>query len=304
MFFENEHQASTFLNFLNGQHPNLNFTIEKEDMKQLLFLDVLSIRSDTLITNVYRKNTFTGIFQNYNSFLPFPYKDGLTKAFIDLVFRLNNTWDSLHLDLQKLRVTLQKNEYTHKLIDKSFNKYLNNKIMNKPSETEPNKTKENIRYFKLSFIGTFSKFTEHKLQELTKQFCKEDTNIKIVFSTFKLASLLSTKDKVPYGLKSYVTYKFLCDSCYTSYVGKSTDTFLTGHMNISKLIKVLIFTNISLKIRNANQFVMRTLNFMSVSFLDSGGTKYTLKLKEGIYIKWLKPSLNKQVKYILSSILV
>ena len=50
--FENEHQAQTFLDFLNIQHPNLKFTIE--------FLDVLNTRSDRLTTTVYRKSTFTG----------------------------------------------------------------------------------------------------------------------------------------------------------------------------------------------------------------------------------------------------
>ena len=69
--------------------------------------------------------------------------------------------------------------------------------MNKPSETEASKAKENIRYFKLLFIGKFSKFTENKLQKLTKEFCKEGTNIRIVFSTFKLASLFSTKVRSP-----------------------------------------------------------------------------------------------------------
>ena len=48
--------------------------------------------------------------------------------------------------------------------------------------------KENSSYFKLSFIETFSKLTENKLQKLGKQFCKEGTNIEIVFSTFKLTS--------------------------------------------------------------------------------------------------------------------
>ena len=71
---------------------------------------------------------------------------------------------------------------------------------------QPSKTKENIRYFKLPFIEKFSKFIENNLQKLTKQFCKEGTNIKIVFSTFNLASLSSTKDKVPHGLKSHIIY--------------------------------------------------------------------------------------------------
>ena len=132
---------------------------------------------------------------------------------------MNNTWVGFHLDLEKLKVILQKNEYPLKLIDKSVYRYLSKKIINKPSETDLIKTNGNIRYFKLPFIGKFSKFTENKLQKLTKQFCKEGTNIKIVFSTFKLTSLFSIKDKVPYGLQSYVVHKFLFAGCSTSYVG-------------------------------------------------------------------------------------
>ena len=40
---------------------------------------------------------------------------------------------------------------------------------------------------------------------------------------------------------------------------KPTDIFPLGLMTIWKLIKVLIFTDTSLTIRNANQFVMRTV---------------------------------------------
>ena len=98
------------------------------------------------------------------------------------------------MDLKKLKVILQKSEYPPKLIDKSVNTYLSKKYL---SETEPSKTKENIRYFKLPFIEKLSKFTENKLQKQTKQFCKDFTNIEIVFSTFKLESFFSTKDDVP-----------------------------------------------------------------------------------------------------------
>ena len=150
--FENEHQAQTFLDFLNIQHPNLKFTIEKEHMKQLPFLDVLNTRSDRLTISVYRKSTFTGLLQNYNSFVPFTYKKGLIKTLINRTFRLNNTWVGFHLDLEKLKVILQKNEYPPKLIDKSVYRYLSKKIIKKPSETDPVKTNDNIRYFKLPFI--------------------------------------------------------------------------------------------------------------------------------------------------------
>ena len=52
--------------------------------------------------------------------------------------------------------------------------------MNKPSETDPSKTKKNFQYFKLSFIGAFSKFTENELQKLTRQICKDGTILKFL----------------------------------------------------------------------------------------------------------------------------
>ena len=169
--FENEYQALTFLDVISSLHLNLNFTIEKEHTKQLPFWD-FSTRSDRLTTSVYRKSTFIGFLQNCNSFVPFTYKKGLIKTLIDRNVCLYNILDDFHLDLEKLKVILQKSEYPPKLADKSVNRYLNKKIMNKPSGIEPSKTKANIRYFKLPFIGKFSKFTENKLQKLTKQFCK------------------------------------------------------------------------------------------------------------------------------------
>ena len=81
--FEVEHHALTFLDFLNTQHPNLNFTIKKEGMKQLPFLDVLNIRLDRSITSVYRKSTVGRLLQNYNSFVSLTRKKGLIKTLID-----------------------------------------------------------------------------------------------------------------------------------------------------------------------------------------------------------------------------
>ena len=134
---------------------------------------------------------------------------------------------------------------------------------------------------------------------MTKQFCKEGTNMKIVFSTFKLASLFSTKDKVLYGLKSCVVYKFLCAGCNASYVGETyrhISTRTHEHLEIDKS------SNIYRHLKNPQCKSIYDENCFTI--LDSARTKYTLKLKEGMYIKWLKPSLNKQVKCILPLILV
>ena len=62
---------------------------------------------------------------------------------------------------------------------------------------------------------------ENKLQKLNKQLFKQGINIKIVFITFKWSYFSPTKDKVPYGLKSFKICSFLCAGWSSSYVGET-----------------------------------------------------------------------------------
>ena len=59
------------LEILNSYHINIKFTIEIESENKISFLDVLLIRSNSLIsTKVYRENTNTDIYINWKSFAP------------------------------------------------------------------------------------------------------------------------------------------------------------------------------------------------------------------------------------------
>ena len=76
--FNTEQDALSFFDFLNSQHPNIKFTIEKET-KQMLSFDVSIDNKDPscLFTSLHRKNTFTGLLTNCFSFTSFSYKIGL-----------------------------------------------------------------------------------------------------------------------------------------------------------------------------------------------------------------------------------
>ena len=67
------------------------------------------------------------------------------------------------------------------------------------------------RFYKLPYIGNFSIQTKKKLNK--PKYCKPNTNIELVFSSYKISSLFSMKDRVPFDLRSYVVYKFVCGSC-------------------------------------------------------------------------------------------
>ena len=87
-----ETDAKRFLTFLNRRHSNIKFTIEKEKINQLPFLDILNdSSSNKLVTSVYRKPTYTRLLTNYNTFTYPNYKKGLIKTLIDRTFCINNT---------------------------------------------------------------------------------------------------------------------------------------------------------------------------------------------------------------------
>ena len=58
LIFDSPHQIDLFLNYLNSQHENIEFTCDKESDSRLPFLDIHVTRGDTFSTSIYRKPTF------------------------------------------------------------------------------------------------------------------------------------------------------------------------------------------------------------------------------------------------------
>ena len=66
--------------YLSSKYPSTNFSLEKENDGRLSFLDINIFREKgKFVTNVYRKKTFSGVYTNFNSFIPETYKTGLIK---------------------------------------------------------------------------------------------------------------------------------------------------------------------------------------------------------------------------------
>ena len=70
---------------------------------------------------------------------------------------------------------------------------------------------------KVPFVGHYSKIAKLKLRQLTKQFCKSDQTIKLVFTSSKIKNMFSVKDRTPVALKSMVVYQFACAGCNSSW---------------------------------------------------------------------------------------
>ena len=65
--FDNELDSLNFFNFLNNRHPNIKFTIEKQNNHSIAFLDVFisGINNQNLTLQTYHKSTYTGLLSNF-----------------------------------------------------------------------------------------------------------------------------------------------------------------------------------------------------------------------------------------------
>ena len=109
LFKSNDH-LKYFQDFLNSCHINMSFSMETEKENKLSFLDVEVIREQgKFTTTVYRKPTFSGVYSNFESFLPSVYKFGMVYTLVYRCFRISSNWTQFHTELTFLKGIFRKN---------------------------------------------------------------------------------------------------------------------------------------------------------------------------------------------------
>ena len=279
------------MNNLNTQHPSIRYTIELEKDEQIAFLDTLLKKTNNgLKISVYHKTTYTGLLMSFLSFTSFIYKKGLIKCLVDRIYKINNTWKGFDSDIEEMSHTLQKNCFPSRIIDKIIKEYLDKNMHDNKLET---KKEEEVRYFKLPYLGNISKQTRNKINILASKLCK-NIKLNIVFTSCKINRFFSTKDTLPKFSKSLVVYKFICPVCNSWYVGYTTRNLLTricehlGKDSNSHILQHISTCENAMHIANENHF----------SILDEATSEYELKIKEALHIKWENPTINKQMKHV------
>ena len=187
--------------------------------EQMPFLDVNVLRENgKFVTNVYRKETFTGVYTNFSSFILLEHKFGLVYTLLRRCFCLVSDMSKFHFEIENLNEILLSNGYSNKFIDKCISKFMNKHYIMKPVMlTVPKKQ----LYLVLPYMGKMSALVKSGLaRSLHKHlpFC----NVRIVFKTYNhVRNYFSFKDVVPEPLHSCQIYNFTCGSCNASYTGKT-----------------------------------------------------------------------------------
>ena len=113
-----------------------------------------------------------------------------------------------------------------------------------------------------------------------QEFCKENFNIMLVFTSFKIKNYFSYKDSIPDDLKSFLVYKVTCGSCSSNYIGETCRHFKTG---IEKHIKKDNKSHILKHLRLTPTF-FDSHNSLSFKIVDKGNSKFDIKIKEALHI--------------------
>ena len=274
----------------------MKFSIEAEINGSLSFPDVKIFReNDKFVTSVFRKETSSGVYTNFISFIPLEYKFDLVHTLLNRCFNLSSDFLKFYYEVDKLKKILSKNAYPQKFIDKCIEKFLNNMFIQRLQI--PSVPKKELR-ITLPYLGKMSQIVNTRLTKTMNKhmkFCK----LSVIFQTNnRLRNYSRFKDSVHETLRSNLIYKFSCGSCTASYIGKTYRHFkvsVSEHQGVSPRTCKPVKGTLSTSVRDHILVCDHKVLHEDFKFLGNESNKYLLELKENLFIKRDRPSLNKNL---------
>ena len=296
LIFQSSEQVVPFLDYLNSKHPNIQFTHELENNGSLSFLDINITRTNGhFSTSVFHELISTGLFTNFNSFIPMTYKKGLLLSLISRYFNICSSYHSFHSELQNFKQIFSCNGYPATLIDNCIRFFLD-KILS-PKLPVHSCSKKTL-YFCLPYTGQHGLQLRTQLRKLLSS-AYPHISIRFVFRpTCRLSDFFPFKDRIPFALRSHVVYKYKCQCCGALYVGQTRRHI---HMRISEHTGVSPKTGNKLSVSQMSavlthhHFSKHTISDSDFTILTSSNSKFDLEMRESLLISKFKPILNNNI---------
>ena len=174
--------------------------------------------------------------------------------------KINSDDASRETDLKFISKVFQRNSFPLTLLKKVMSAY-------RPSQpdTEPSTNLDNTvidkRYFKLPFVGDFSRAANKKLINLVRRCCTENIDARFSFDTFKLGQYFSTKNPAPEKSISQLINHFSCADCYVGETARHFEKRVDEHLRTDK--KSAVYKHLK-----ANPACKRSSNVECFSILD------------------------------------
>ena len=283
---------------LNSFDPKIKFTYEKENDKKISFLDVQLERLDnnTIETSVYRKPTNNDIFMNWFAYSPRSWKIGTLRSLIKRALMISSTDNILQNELKHLKkVFNEKNQYPLKVIESITDDEVQKHHEPLRESTEPTINEVNdevsIVQLNLPFGGTKGEIMMKKLSRKIERINKNKVKLRVTYTPNKLSSKFPVKDKIKFAHQHNVSYYIDCANkkCKSDYVGQTKCRILKRTLQHNSK------DNASHILQHSKATKHRRVTLDNVKILGKRyKSNFKRRISESLFIKELKPDLNKQ----------
>ena len=307
--FVRKEDVDKVLHKLNGYHQNISFTYETESNASISFLDIKVHRQEdgTFETSVYRKPTNTDLYLHWQSYAPEPWKVGTLKT---LIYRAHNNCssvDAVKTELEHIRrVFIEINGYPKRLVNNIITREHNNftarcqrneEDARNDEEVDPEGQSNDIDepltpnvmpVLKLPYAGQHGNSMVKRLKSCLNSVTPQNVNPRVVFTSRKLSSFFSLKDKTEEKHLHDLVYDFHCGGCQETYIGETGRRFEKRiHEHLATDKKSHVYKHVA-----KTGHLIDQDNFKIIS---SGHDSYKKRrISEALYIHQRKPTLNKQ----------
>ena len=301
LLVKQEHMDEILQKF-NQFHKNLKFTVDNFENTVAHFLD-LEIHPDGV--SIYRKDTHTAQFVNYNSYTKFNHKDAWIRSLVIRAKRLCSP-NKIKEEMKKIREFASYN---------AFPKWIVNTTMKKASQRKKLDDQDEEEFTSLSlslpYIGNESEQIVKRSKKKLARLLIDKVRINVYFKSTKLCFFTSNKDRIPLLSNSFVIYEYTCPGCAEKYIGKTESTLqnrtrehawsqkdsaVHQHFNSCNgwdhIKGLLSIDDEPIDIREMQISAVRD----NIKVIGRADHWQTLAFKESLAIKDRKPSLNNGIK--------
>ena len=207
---------------LNGFNQNLKFTVDLFENEVPHFLD-LEMLPDGI--SIYRKDTNTGLYVSYTSFVPWTHRTAWIRSLLTSALKICSS-NKLSQELKLIKRFASWNDFPKYIVNSIFCKTL----WAQQDKGEPNltaKQKEHVMiYFRFRYYGDKGfQLLKSCIRKVKANFENDQPVVfNILYEVCKMEFFCNTKDRTPIINHSFVAYEFPCIGCGASYVGKTERT--------------------------------------------------------------------------------
>ena len=192
---------------------------------------------------IFYKDTDTGLYVDFTSFLPWTYRASSLVTWASCI----GSTDKLPSEITSIKIFALWNDFPKSVV---------NSIINKTLSITADSHNVNEKSNGVLICSHVPYYSEKDCSLIKSYICKIKSNCKkeqpmnfiVLYDVTKIDFFLSTKDKMPTLNQSFAVYKFVCPGCSAYYIGKTEKTLFERNVEHAQKKTIVLLTSILINI--------------------------------------------------------